>query len=165
MAEITRRKALVVDTLAYPMRFAIGDTIHQPWKRTVILTFLFIAPALITEIPWLLLAGLIPISMHLYSRLMEIKEPREFRQAVRHFLKYEWSQARDLVYELIKSKPEYQPARLLLIELKMRLGDFDGAGALLAEIQSDLDAETLQSIQQDIVLRRRILERKKENFQ
>jgi hypothetical protein len=165
IAEINRRKEMVEETMPYPMQFAVGDTIHQPWKRTVILTFLFIIPALITEIPWLLLAGLIPICMHIYSSLMGVKEPREFKQAVRHFLKREWEEARDLVDALIRRSPDYRPARLFMIELKMRLGDFDGAESSLVEIQSDLDTETLQSIQQDIVLRRRIETRKKESIQ
>ena len=165
MADLAQRKGMVEDTMAYPMRFAVGDTIHQPWKRTVVLTFLFIIPALITEIPWLLLAGLIPIGMHIYSCLIGVKEPREFRRAIRHFLKREWSQARDIVHGLITSNPQYRPARLLMIELKMRLGDFEGAEASLADIQSDVDSETLQSIQQDIVLRRRIAKRKKESIQ
>ena len=165
IAEINHRKEMVEETVPYPMRFAVGDTIHQPWKRTVVLTFLFIIPALITEIPWLLLAGLIPVCMHIYSSLMSVKEPREFRQAVRHFLKREWEQARDLLDGLILRSPDYRPVRLFMIELKMRLGDFDGAEATLAEIQNDLDAETLQSIQQDIVLRRRIAARKTENIQ
>jgi|GEM_PF-1783651 len=165
IAEISHRKKMVQDTMAYPMRFAVGDTIHQPWKRTVILTLLCIIPALITEIPRLLLAGLIPICMHAYSSLMGVKEPREFRRSVRHFLKREWGQAQDLVDGLIRRSPDYLPARLFLIELKMRLGDFDGAAASLAEIQSDLDTEIVQSIQQDIVLRRRIAARKKVSIQ
>lgn len=165
IAEINRRKEMVQDTMAYPMRFAVGDTIHQPWKRTVVLTFLFIIPALITEIPWMLLAGLVPICMYIYSSLMGVKEPREFRQADRYFLKREWGQARDLVDGLIQTSPEYRPARLFMIELKLRLGDFDGAESTLADIQNDLDTETLQSIQQDIVLRRRIAARKTESIQ
>jgi thioredoxin-like negative regulator of GroEL len=103
--------------------------------------------------------------MHIYSSLMGVKEPREFKQAVRHFLKREWEEARDLVDALIRRSPDYRPARLFMIELKMRLGDFDGAESSLVEIQSDLDTETLQSIQQDIVLRRRIETRKKESIQ
>lgn len=165
IAEINQRKKMVQDTMAYPMRFAVGDTIHQPWKRTVVLTFLFIIPALITEIPWLLLAVLIPICMHIYSTLVGVKEPREFRQALRHFLKREWGEALDLVDGLIRRAPDYRPARLFMIELKLRLGEFDGAEATLAGIQNDLDIETLQTIQQDIVLRRRIAARKTESIQ
>ncbi len=161
MAEVARRKAMVEDAIAYPMRYAVGDTLYQPWKRTVVLIFFFIIPALVSEIPWLLLAGLIPVGMHIYSCLMGMTEPREFRRAIRHFLKREWSQAQDIVQELIKRDPEYRPARMFMIELKMRLGDFDGAETSLIEIQADLDAETLQAIQQDIILRRRIAERKK----
>jgi hypothetical protein len=165
IVEINHRKKMVQDTMAYPMRFAVGDTMANRWKRTAVLTFLFLIPALITEIPWLLMAGLIPICMHTYSSLIGMKEPREFRQAERHLLKREWGQARDLIDALIQKTPDYRPARLFLIELKMRLGDFDGAEATLSEIQNDLDAKTIQSIQHDIVLRRRITARKTESIQ
>jgi len=161
IAETIRRKELVEDTIAYPMRFALGDTTRYPWKQTVFETFLFIIPALITEIPWLLLAGLIPIGMRVYSFLMRINEPREFKQALRHFWKREWDQALNLANDLISGYPDYYPPRLLAIELKMRLEDFGGAEMALAEIQRDLDVDTVQSIQHDIVLRRRIAERKK----
>lgn len=165
ITEINQRKELVEDTMAYPMRYAVGDTLQQPWKRTVVLTFLFIIPGLITEIPWLLLAGLIPIVMYIYSSLIGAKEPHEFRQAVRHFLRREWKQALGLIEALIRREPDYRPARLFMIELKMRLGDFDGAGATLAGIQSDLDTDTLQFVQQDILIRRRIADRKRESIQ
>jgi len=163
--EVLFRKSAVTEAIAYPMHSAIGDTIEQPWKRTVILTFLFIIPALITEIRWLLLAGLIPIGMHIYSTLLGLKEPREFRQAIRLFFKHEWSQAQDVINQLIGRNPKYRPAKLLLIDLMMKLEDFDRAGAVLADIQSDLDAETVQSIQQDIIVRRRVSDRKKQRIQ
>ncbi len=165
ITEVARRKPMVEEKMPYPMQFAVGDTIHQPWKRAISLTFLFMIPAFITEIPWLLLAGLIPIGMQLCSSLMGAREPREFRHAVRHYLNREWTKARDKLDDLIRSAPDFRPARLFMIELKMRLGDFDGAGASLAEIQSDLDAETVQSIQGDIILMQRIAKRKKGNIQ
>ena len=51
-----------------------------------------------------------------------------------------------------------------MIELKMRMDDYDGAESALAEIQNDLDVDTLQSIQHDIVIRRRIALRKSDTF-
>jgi hypothetical protein len=159
---ILSRKSTIAETITFPMRFAVGDAIQQPWKRTVILTFLFLIPAFTTEIPWLLFAGIIPICLHIYSAIRETKEPQAFRQASRLIYKREWNQARDIVRQLIITNPAYRPARLRLIELLVRLDDFDGAQSALASIQSELDTEMIQQIQQDIIVRRRVSKRKKE---
>ena len=163
--EIQARKSTIDKTIFHPMSFGLRDTICQPWKRTVALTFLFSIPALVTEIPWLLFACAIPIGMHIYSMILMGKKPPEFRQAVRHLQRREWILAQDKIKKLIKSSPEYIPARLLLIELQMRLDDFDGAEITLADIQNDLDTETIESIQQTIILSRRIFKRKKLSIQ
>ncbi len=159
--EITDRRTLVEDTIPYPMRFALGDTVVQPWKRTVILTFLCSIPALITEIRWLLFACAIPVGFYAYSSLQALLQPSLYRRAVRRFLNKQWDQAGAVVKELVSKAPDFLPARLLHIEILMRLDDFAGATAVLADIQSNLNAETLQAIQQDIIYRTRMSKRKK----
>ena len=151
--------------MAEPIAFPIGDAadrLRQPWQRTVLLIFLFITPALITEIPLLLLAGLIPLGLQAHASVMSAKMPQEFRQAVNSFRNGESSQALDLINQILLRTPDHRPSRLFRIELLLRLGDFAGATAALAATASDLDNETLQVIEQDISLRQRLWARKQE---
>ena len=146
------------------MKIAIGDEFYHPWKWTVVQTILFMFPGYVIRIPWLMLAGLIPIARYIYRYLMDASEPRQMRQAYKLYLKRDWEKARMLIDELIQINPDYMPARFFLFELKMRLGDFDGAEAFLTETHNELDTENLQSAQDAMVIRRRIAERKKELF-
>lgn len=161
MEEIARRKALVSETISYPMQIAARDTIYRPWRRMIVQTFVFLCPTLMTEIPWLLLAGVIPIGLCIYSELLGIKDPPALRKAMRYYRKREWAKARDAIKALIDSNPECKLAKPLLVEFLMRLEDFNEAESALARFQNEIDTETLQSIQQDIIVRKGIYERKK----
>jgi hypothetical protein len=161
MGEISARKAWVAESVPYPMRIATIDTVVQPWKRTVGLMILCSFPALVTEIPWLLFASAIPLGMHAYAQLRSLAQPALFRKAFGHFVRRDWSRAKALVMELLAAQPGYVPARMLLVELLMRLEDFAGAHAAFAEIEGQLDVETRQSAHQEMILRARISERKR----
>ena len=162
--ESMRRKALVEETIAFPMKRAVGDRIVQPWKRTAGFVFLAILPAVFTEIPWLLVVVLVPVGLHLYSACAMARAPQAYRRAATCFSKRQWHAAGEHIATCLVQFPDDLPARLAMIELKMRMDDYDGAESALAEIQNDLDVDTLQSIQHDIVIRRRIALRKSATF-
>lgn len=162
--ECMRRKALVEEVIAFPMKMAVSDKIFQPWKRTVGLAYLAMLPALFTKIPWLLVLVLVPIGMHLHTVCRMARTPLAYRLAAKCMYKRRWDVAEQHIALCLQQFPDYLPAHLAMIELKMRKDDNDGAESALAEIQNDLDVDTLQSIQHDIVIRRRIAQRKRDSF-
>lgn len=158
--DMSRRKAALTESMAHPMKQPVGDVMHQPWKRTVALAILCSIPACVLEIPWLLAAGAIPIVLHLMSLVAGMKEPPALRRAIRLYRQRAWGPARDAVESLLRERTDHRPARLLLIELLIKLAEFDRAESILAELQPDLEAETVQTIQQELIQRRRVFLRK-----
>ncbi len=160
--EITRRVGTITDQIDYPIRSAAGDVFEQPWKRTVVMTWIFATPGLALENPWLLLLCVIPPGLHLYSALRSFGAPKAFRLAVKSFLKQDWSAARAQLEAVVSSSPDFVPGHLLLFDLLCREGRFDDAEIALAQVQDALDIESLQSIQEELTLRRRVWKRKRE---
>ena len=86
MQEIEARKSVVEETIPYPMSFALADVFESPWRRTLLLIFICLVPVILTQIPWLLFACLIPIGMHVRSKIILARQPILYRRArARHF--------------------------------------------------------------------------------
>jgi hypothetical protein len=160
--EATSRKSAVSRTMTHPARSITGEIVRRPMKWPAGLALLLILSAFMTENPLPLLAATIPVAIFLRSVLLGRKEPPLFRQARRHFHRREWQHARELVARLIRDEPEYTPARLLLFDLLLQLEDFDGAEDALSGLQGKLDDQTLERMRENVSIRARISERKKQ---
>jgi hypothetical protein len=160
LREIENRAATIEETIPFPMRTAAGEIIHQPWKRTVLLTCLCAIPGLMIENAWLLLICLVPPAWHLCSALKFRRMPTAFRQAVKCSLKQEWGDAQRYVDSLIEEHPDFLPAHLMRINLLCREGRFNDSEMALSRVEKELDLETVHGIQEELILRRRIWGRK-----
>lgn len=160
LREIANRAATIEETIPFPMRTAVGEVVHQPWKRTVLLTWLCAIPALMIENVWLFLICLIPPSWHFYSALRLLRMPSAFRRAVKCYIKQKWGDAQTHVDFLIEEHPDFLPAHLMRINLLCREGRFNDSEMALSRVEKELDLETVHAIQDDLILRRRVWNRK-----
>lgn len=160
LREIANRAGTIEETIPFPMRTAVGDAVQQPWKRTVLLTWLCAIPALMIENAWLFLLCLIPLSWHLCSALKLLKTPGPFRRAVKCYFKQKWGDAQTHLDFLIKEHPDFLPAHLMRIDLLCRQGRFNDSEMALSRVEKELDLETVHAIQEDLILRRRVWDRK-----
>jgi hypothetical protein len=164
MQEITFRQEKVADTISHPLDFAVAATQEMSWLLTIIIVWGILGIAERLNFPWLSLAAIIPVGYHLFVVIMDLKEPRLYRKALKCLMKEKYDRAKKLAHTLIHNKPEYLPAKLLLMELFIRQEEYADAESLLHEIQDDLNTEMLQETQEGIILRKRLSERKKERF-
>lgn len=160
LAQVRSRGDAVREMISHPLRSAVGDEMENPWKTMIVATFLCAFPAFLTEIKWLLLLCVIPPLWHTCKVLASFRQPARFRQAMRSYLKGRLPEALAELEVLVQTSPTYLPAQLMKLGILARLGQFDAAADVLSCVQGDVDVDTLQSIQEELVLRRRIWERK-----
>ena len=162
--EMQTRMVHVEENIPYALESTIGDTFQKPLMETIGLIFLFILPSSFTRKPILLWLCLIPVGMYIYSTIQNMTTPGTFRRAMRYGLRRQWQKAQECIEQCISNHPDFQPARLLLVELLMQQEDFQGAECALAGIQYNLEADAVQEIQNELILRKRITMRKKDDF-
>jgi hypothetical protein len=76
----------------------------------------------------------IPIALHLYSVLKLMKQPKEFRQALKYFKRKKWDEAIELLLHLREQIPDYAPAMFLLLDTYIHAERFDEALSFSSEI-------------------------------
>ncbi len=162
MQVITLRQEQVVDTISHPLGFAVEATQEMFWPFTIVLVLGILGIAEGLNFPWLSITAIIPVGYHLF---LVAKEPRLYQKAIKCMTKEKYTRAKELTHVLIQNKPEYLPAKLLLIKIFVRQEDYVGAESILSDIQNDLDTEALHDIQEGIMLCRRLSARKRERFQ
>jgi len=99
-------------------------------KPKVMLFFrciLFCLPALIFQKYNLLILALIPIGLHFKSSFQMMKQPKEFRQALKYFRRKKWDEAIELLLNLKEQYPDYAPAMFLLLDTYVHAERFDEA--------------------------------------
>jgi hypothetical protein len=95
---------------------------------------LFSLPAVIFLKYNLLLLVFIPISLHFYSFMKLMKQPKEFRQGLKYFRRKKWDEAIELLLHLRKQLPDYAPAMFLLLDTYIHAERFDEALTFSSEI-------------------------------
>ena len=88
---------------------------------------LFCLPAVIFLKYKLLLLALIPIALYLNESLKIMKQPKEFRQALKYFRHKKWDEATNLLLHLHEQFPDYAPAMFLLLDTYIHAERFDDA--------------------------------------
>jgi hypothetical protein len=105
--------------------FEISNT--NPLGRLFGLWMLFCLPAVILQKYALLCLSLIPIAGYFYSSFKIMKQPNEFRQALKKIRHKKWDKAIELLKHLHEELPEYIPAIYLLIYTYIDAEKFDEA--------------------------------------
>jgi hypothetical protein len=147
---IQQRKPLVRERMDESINQPVGEVLVQPWKRTAALVFLCTVPAMVLEIEWMFLFGLVPLVLHGFSIFSKRTQPLAFKKAMKLYLKGERGLAVDMVSKAIDEYPDFIPARLLKIRLLIRLESFQEAQALLEDTARLIDPETTEWIRKEI---------------
>jgi len=159
--EILIRQNNLDDVAPFPMDIITIDYFETPWKKIIILSLLITFPSIIFENFWLLIPAAVPFIYYLYISLLKLRCPKNIRDAYKLYDKKQWLQAAKRVDECLQDFPDFIELKLLKIDLMLRLYNFNDAENLLAEIENELDSNLLQTIQHEIIIRKRIHSRQK----
>ncbi len=154
------RQGLVGESLTAPVHRPAGFTKeHSVVPRLAALLWLASLPALLTgKIPLLVL----PVAVLIWfghRQIRCLRQPREYRQAVRRYLRGDYDDAIDLLENLRGRIPEYLPTYFCLAEACIRGGRFDEALEATACLAHDFP-DVARHMEADIWLYRRIDERR-----
>ncbi len=158
---LQRRKTMVSELIEEPIIHPVLEVLVHPWKQTAWLVFLFSIPAMIFEIKWMFLFGLIPLFLHGCFFLSSRTQPLAFRKAIKLILKGDRHGAVEAASKTIGNYPDFLPARLLKIQLLTGLEKFEEAQAVLEDAGRLFDWETEEQIRDEIRTMSRISQRKR----
>jgi len=92
-----------------------------------------------------------------------IRQPKEYRKALKSYFNKEWDQAINLLKNLRVKIPKYLPAHILLVNVYIRANRFDEALKVASGLPDEY-IDVVQDIQTDTWLSKRIYERRKDNL-
>lgn len=136
--QIEKSQANLTESTAQPIKSALTfvDQHTIIWKALAF-TWLSLMPALLTEIPILLLLVIVPFVWLTYKEVQYIKQPREYKQALKFYLKKDWHGALDALDLLRQRQPDYVPAIVLMANTYIRLNDFDRALQVTSQLPDE----------------------------
>jgi tetratricopeptide (TPR) repeat protein len=158
--ELRRRQGLVSDSLAAAAKRPVGFT-QEHSVIPKLAAFLWIAsmPAIITEKPALFVLPLGVLVWFAYGQVQYRRQPREYRQAVRRYLRGDLDGAIDALQSLRNRLADYVPAYFFLAEVFTRTGRFEEALDMASYLSRDYP-DLAQQMQSDIWLFKRIHQRR-----
>ncbi len=160
LEQMRRRQALVAESPAGLVRRPAGFTKeHSIVPRLAALLWLASLPALLTALVPLLVLPVAVLAWFGYRQIRYLGQPREYRQAVRRYLRGDYDDAIDLLETLRGRIPEYLPTYFCLAEACTRGGRFDEALAATSCLANDYP-DVARNMEADIWLFRRIDERR-----
>lgn len=155
--EIQFRKSIIDNVNPYPLNYFISESKENRWISTLPYMFL-----LVIFLNWIgiILILLMILCLPIQSLFYLLKYPYKYRKALNCFENYNYNKALKLIKELIRQKPNYIPAKLLQIQLLMRIDFYYEANNVLKEIFFEIDLNEFEALQYDIWMRERIWRRK-----
>jgi len=161
VAQIRLRQGLVGESLAAPVHRPAGFLKeHSIIPRLAALLYLTSLPALITgRLPLLILPAAVLI-WFAYRQVQYEKQPREYRQALRHYLRGDYDDAIDVLESLRRRTPDYLPTYFCLAEACVRGGRFEEAFQVASCLASDYP-DVARRMEADIWLFKRLDQRRR----
>ena len=158
--QIRQRQALVSESLAGAAKRPVGF-VKEHSVLPKLTAFLWIAamPALITEQPLLLILPLGVLGWFAYRQIQYQRQPWEYRQAIRSYLRGDFDRAIDALQSLRQRLADYVPAYFLLAEVFTRTGRFEEALDMASYLSGDYP-DLARQMQNDIWLFKRIHQRR-----
>lgn len=158
--EIRRRQALVSESLAGAAKRPVGFA-KEYSVLPKLAAFLWIAamPAVITEQPALLILPLGVLLWFAYRQIQYRRQPWEYRQAIRSYLRGDLDDAIDALQNLRQRLADYVPVYFLLAEVFTRTGRFEEALDMASYLSGDYP-DLARQMQSDIWLFKRIHQRR-----
>jgi len=158
--QIRRRQALVDASLAAMAKRPAGFAKeHSMIPKLAICLLLAATPAVITEQPLLLFLPLGVLAWFAYRQIQYRSQPREYRRAVRDYLRGDLDDAIDALQGLRQRLADYVPAYFLLAEVFTRTGRFEEALDTVSHLSEDYP-DLAREMQNDIWLFKRIHQRR-----
>lgn len=158
--EMRRRQALVSESLAAAAKRPAGFTQeHSVIPKLAALLWLASMPAIITGKPALLILPLGVLVWFAYRQIQYRRQPREYRQAVRSYLRGDLDSAIDALQSLRSRLADYVPAYFFLAEVFTRTGRFEEALDMASYLSGDYP-DLARQMQSDIWLFKRIHQRR-----
>ncbi len=160
LEQMRRRQALVAESPAGLVHRPVGFTKeHSIVPRLAALLWLASLPALLTALVPLLVLPVAVLVWFGYRQIRYLWQPREYRQAVRRYLRGDYDDAIDLLERLRGRIPDYLPTYFCLAEACTRGGRFDEALKATSCLANDYP-DVARNMEADIWLFRRIDERR-----
>jgi hypothetical protein len=161
LEQIRVRQGHVDESLAASVHRPAGFTKeHSIIPRLAALLYLASLPALITgQLPLLMLP--VPVLVWFaYRQIQYRRQPKEYRQAVRHYLRGDYDDAIDALESLRHRVPDYLPTYFCLAEACVRGGRFEEALQVASRLAGDYP-DVARQMETDIWLFKRIDQRRR----
>ena len=160
LEQIRLRQGLVGESLTAPVHRPAGFTKeHSIIPRLAALLYLASLPALITgRLPLLMLPAAV-LAWFAYRQIQYGRQPREYRQALRHYLQGDYEDAIDVLESLRRRVPDYLPTYFCLAEACVRGGRFEEALQVASCLAGDYP-DVAHRMETDIWLFKRIDQRR-----
>jgi hypothetical protein len=158
--QIRARQGLVGESLMAPVHRPAGfQKEHSIIPRLAALLYLASLPALVTGRLPLLLLPVAVLAWFAYRQVQFERQPREYRQALRHYLRGDYEETIDVLERLRRRLPEYLPTYFCLAEACVRGGRFEEAFQVASCLASDYP-DVARRMEADIWLFKRIDQRR-----
>ncbi len=162
LEQIRLRQGLVGESLPVSVHRPAGFTKeHSVVPRLAALLYLASLPALITGRLPLFVLPVAVLVWFTYRRIQYERQPREYRQAIRHYLRGDYDVAIDVLEGLRHRVPGYLPTYFCLVEACVRGGRFEEALQVASCLASDYP-DVARRMETDIWLFKRIDQRRRE---
>ncbi len=160
VAQIRQRQTLVSESLASTAKRPVGFAKeHSILPKLAAFLWIAAMPAVITEQPLLLILPLGVLGWFAWRQIQYQRQPREYRQAVRSYLRGDLDSAIDALQSLRQRLVDYVPAYFFLAEVFTRTGRFEEALDMASYLSSDYP-DLARQMQSDIWLFKRIHQRR-----
>jgi len=161
LEQIRLRQGLVGESLMASVHRPAGFTKeHSIIPRLAALLYLASLPALIMQRLPLLLLPTAVLVWFAYRQIQYGRQPSEYRQAIRRYLRGDYDEAIDILESLRRRIPDYLPTYFCLAEACVRGGRFEEAFQVASRLASDYP-EVARRMENDIWLFKRIDQRRR----
>jgi hypothetical protein len=158
--QIRRRQVLVSESLATAATRPVGFAKeHSVLPKLAAFLWIAAMPAIIAEKPSLLVLPLGALVWFAYRQIQYRRQPWEYRQAVRSYLRGDLDSAMDALQSLRQRLADYVPAYFFLAEVFTRTGRFEEALDMASYLSGDYP-DLARQMQNDIWLFKRIHQRR-----
>ncbi len=161
LEQIRLRQGLVGESLTASVHRPAGFTKeHSLIPRLAVLLYLASLPALITYRLFLLVLPVAVLVWFAYRQIQYARQPGEYREAIRHYLRGDYDVAIDVLESLRHRVPGYLPTYFCLAEACVRGGRFEEALQVASCLASDYP-DVARRMEADIWLFKRIDQRRR----
>jgi len=133
-----------IKTNIFPIEFSKSE--HKLFPKLLFFLYVSCLPALFLENLKLFFLCFLPLVWYIYKKTTYLSQPKEYRQAVKYYLKGNSNIALKNLHSLITKVQDFIPALLLMIKIYIEQQDYDNALKLTNKIQ-DINIDLARNIE------------------